>query len=323
MLAFRPEEIRPPLRIPPDFEAFWSAALAQARASSPQDLAPEFIEEEALSSAEVKAWRVSFSGERGKRLSGWLCVPARPGRHPGLLQLPGYGRPKIEPPIVLAGRGYAALAVEVVPEDTDTAYIVRGLEEENTYFYRELVINCLRALDLLLGRTEVDPARVAVSGASQGGGLALIVAALRREVAAVAADVPMLCDLPRAVREGGWPYSEIARYLKSHPEAEGRVWRILSYFDVLNFAPRVQIPALFSLGLQDAVCRPETIFAAYNYLPGSKEIKVYPEAGHEGGGSAQWIYKLQWLDSLLKPVPAPPAQSEQEKPIEPIEPTGQ
>ena len=330
MLAYRWEEIRPALSIPPDFDAFWAALLAEARAPSSEPT--EFVEDESVSTAQVKVWKVSFAGAGGKRLSGWLCAPTRPGPHPGLLQLPGYGRPKAEPQVVFAGRGYVVLAVEVVEEGSDPAYIARGLESPKEYLYRGIAVNSLRALDLLLSREEVDRQRVAVTGPGQGGGLALIVAALRPEVAAVAADVPMLCDFPRSIREGMWPYTEIARYLQSHPEEEARVWRTLSYFDVLNFAPRLQSPALLSVGLRDTLCRPETVFAAYNYLPGRKEIKIYPAGGHEEGSSAHLIYKRQWLDSILKPAASPPpvmpeadsprrtGESEQGGPVEPSAP---
>jgi len=323
-LAFRPEEIRPTISIPADFEAYWAAALTEARPATGEDV-PEFIEDQSLSSKEITVYRVSFTGAKGKKLNGWLCVPARPGPHPGILQLGGYGHPKVEPPMILAGRGYAALAAEVVAADTDNAYIARNIEDAASYAYREIVINALRALDLLVGRTDVDPQRVAVSGASQGGGLAVLLAALHPEIAAVAADMPMLCDFPRAIRESGWPYTEIARYLQTHQGAEARVLRTLSYFDMVNAAPRVQSPALISLGLRDTICRPETIFAAYNCLPGRKEIKVYPEAGHEGGGSAHWIYKLQWLDAILQPATAPPSPEEKnlEKPSEPTAPPAQ
>jgi cephalosporin-C deacetylase len=224
--------------------------------------------------------------------------------------------------LVLAGHGYVALAVELVGEDQDPSYIARGLEAPETYPFRQIVMNGLRAFDLLMQREEVDPQRIAVSGASQGGGLALILAALRPEIAAVTADVPMLCDFRTSIRQAGWPYNEIARYLQNNPASENQVWRTLSYYDVLNFAPRIKTPTLMSLGLKDTICLPETIFAVYNYLPGEKEIKVYPEAGHEGGGPAQWMYKLRWLDSILRPfdILQPKEDIQQETPVEPTAP---
>jgi cephalosporin-C deacetylase len=42
----------------------------------------------------------------------------------------------------------------------------------------------------------------------------------------------------------------------------------------------------------DQVCPPSTVFAAYNRLPGPKEIKIYGFNEHEGGGVYQ---QREWL----------------------------
>jgi cephalosporin-C deacetylase len=301
MLAFRPEEIKPPINMPADYADYWRAVMAEVPAKA-GDTPPQFTEDTSLSSSEIKVWKVTFTGAKGLPLNGWLCAPNRTGRHAALLQLPNYGRPKIEAsdPVALASRGYVAMAVELVPEGSDIAYLAHNLENENNYAYRDIMINCLRALNLLEGRPEVDPQRVALLGTAQGGGLAVLAAAMRQEVAALAIDTPMLCNLPYSIKNGTGYYTDVADYLKAHPDAERRVAQTLGYFDAVNAAPRVQKPVLVSLGLKDTFCRPETIYEAYNALAGTKEMKVYPDAGHEGDRT-HWIYKLQWLDALLKP----------------------
>jgi cephalosporin-C deacetylase len=320
-LAFRPEEIKPPLNLPSDFDVFWSKALLQARSLS-GDSPPEFKANEEYSTPAIKVYEVVFPGANGERLSGWLCLPNRPGPLPAILQLLGYGRPKLELPLALAERGYVAFLPNVVPETANTFYIVQGIEDPNSYYYRNLVINSVRALELLLARPEVDPRRVVLSGVAQGGGLALITAALEPEaVAAVTADFPMLCDFRRSVAEGDFPYDEIRNYLAAHPGQENQVRRTLDYYDVLNFSPKVKSPTQLSLGLKDQTCLPETIFAVYNYLTVPKEIKVYPEAGHEGGGPERWLNKFDWLDKILPPASEPATPGvEEEKPVEPAAP---
>ena len=47
---------------------------------------------------------------------------------------------------------------------------------------------------------------------------------------------------------------------------------------MVNFAPRIKCPALVSLGLIDTVCRPTGIYAAFNQIPGPKELVVLPDA---------------------------------------------
>jgi cephalosporin-C deacetylase len=54
-----------------------------------------------------------------------------------------------------------------------------------------------------------------------------------------------------------------------------------------------------SLGLRDDVCPPRTGYALYNALTCPKELKVYPEAAHEGGGFTHGQIKLRWLKSIF------------------------
>ena len=96
----------------------------------------------------------------------------------------------------------------------------------------------------------VDAVRIAVTGKSQGGGLALAAAGLSGVVRAAAIDVPFMCRWRRAVEiTDDDPYGELTRYLLDPPRAEDGVFRTLSYVDGLNFAARATAPALFSVGL--------------------------------------------------------------------------
>ena len=76
------------------------------------------------------------------------------------------------------------------------------------------------------------------------------------------------------------------------------VFASLSYFDGINFAARIDAPALVSAGLMDDICPPRTVFAAYNHLQGLKEIRVYPYNQHEGGQTDHTVEKLRFLKQL-------------------------
>jgi len=41
------------------------------------------------------------------------------------------------------------------------------------------------------------------------------------------------------------------------------------------------------VGLMDQICPPSTQFAAYNRIPGPKELLIYPDFGHENLPGAQ------------------------------------
>ena len=145
----------------------------------------------------------------------------------------------------------------------------------------------------------VDPARVVVSGASQGGGLALATAGFVEGLAGLLCDVPFLCDFARATSLSDTaPYSEVGGYLKIHPDRVERVFATLAYFDCAVLGRAATAPALFSVGMMDPVCPPSTVFAAFNNYGGAADIEVYAYSGHEGGGPFQERRQLAWLRDL-------------------------
>ena len=87
-------------------------------------------------------------------------------------------------------------------------------------------------------------------------------------------------------------------FLKIHRDKIDTVFNTLSYFDGMNFAVRAKAPALFSVGLMDTTCPPSTVFAAYNYYAGQKEIRSYEFNLHEGGESYQDLEKLKFLKKI-------------------------
>jgi cephalosporin-C deacetylase len=156
----------------------------------------------------------------------------------------------------------------------------------------------------------VDPARVAVAGGSQGGGITLAAAGLVPGLMGVMPDVPFGCHFRRAVdlsdRE---PYTEITTYLSVHREHVGAAFRTLSYLDGVNFARRATAPALFSVGLMDPICPPSTVYAAYNHYGEraggvARSIEVYEFNEHEGGGGHQFARQLPWLAAIANGLPA-------------------
>ena len=165
-----------------------------------------------------------------------------------------------------------------------------------TYYYRRLYVDAVRVVDAARGHDRVDGARVVVAGGSQGGGLSLAVAGLRGDLSGVLADVPYLSHFRRAINvaERG-PYLEIARYLKADRRRTDDVLRTLDYFDVAALVAAATAPALFSVALQDDICPPSTVYAAYNAYGGPRQIVEYPFNDHEGGEGFQRQAQLAWL----------------------------
>jgi len=184
--------------------------------------------------------------------------------------------------------------------------MTKGILDKREYYYRGVYVDCVRAIDFLCTRAEVDPKRIGVTGGSQGGGLTLAVAGLDRRPALAMADVPFLCHFARPLEiSDAYPYREIADFLRRYPGTDDQVFRTLSYFDVMNLAADIACPTLVTAGLEDMVCPPSTVFAAYNHIPAPKSIDVFRYYAHEVPGSHS-VTKFAWANYYLRSLGSQP-----------------
>jgi cephalosporin-C deacetylase len=297
------ETFLPAREEPSDFDAFWSGTLAESRDLSWE---PRF---DPVSPSEsgvdgVLVDDVTFAGFGGHPVRGWLVRPRGvDGPVPCVVEYIGYnsGRGLAHQHTLLPSAGFAVFVMDsrgqgsgafpgATPDPVGSAphasgRVSDGIESPFDYYYRRLFTDAVLAIDAARAHPAVDPDRVSVSGGSQGGGIALAAAALSVGLCAAVIDFPFLSAIRRAVAlTDSPPYGELVTYLQTRRGEEEDVFRTLSYVDGVNFAARSRVPALFSVGLRDAVCPPSTVFAAYNHYAGEKDIKVYPFNGHEGGG---------------------------------------
>ncbi|MFB4271972.1 acetylxylan esterase [Nonomuraea sp. GTA35] len=301
-------EYRPERAEPADFDAFWQRTLGEARA---HDLAPEFAPVPAeLTVAEV--FDVTFAGFGGHPIKGWLLLPRHvPGPVPCVVEYQGYGGGRGLPIdwLLWPSFGYAVLAMDSRGQgaggwrrgDTADPYpgtgpqtpgvMTSGIHDPAAYYYRRLYTDAVRAVET--ARSHPGIGAVAVGGASQGGAIALAVSALVPDLACALVDVPFMCHIRHATQiTPEHPYAELAAYCRAFKDQVEQVFRTLAYFDGVNFAARARTPALFSVGLQDGITPPSTVFAAYNHYAGEKDIRVYPYNGHEGGESAHVMERV-------------------------------
>ena len=270
---------------PDDFDEFWDSTLAAAD-SLPLNAAMKWLP--LRSSPDVDVYEVHYDSLRGVRIAGWYCLPTRRGAPlPALLQLPGYLQ---DPPIPKAEArdGYAVFSVAPRGKvrsraQFDPGYpglLTHSITDRNTYGYRGFYIDAVRAFDFLQTRPEVRPDRIGLTGSSQGGGLTIVVAALRQQARAAAAGAPYLCGFMDAIGlTRTYPYQEIGDYLRTFPQSEAAVRDTLSYFDGICFGPRITCPIVVNIGLQDNICPPETGYALFDAI-GSQDKKLYPYDGH-------------------------------------------
>ena len=293
---------------PADFDAFWAKTLAEARS---HDLDLTLTPHDSGLSA-VDVFDASFAGFGGHRVKAWVLLP-KGGATSAVVKFIGYGggRSFAHEHLLWAASGRAVLVMDTRgqgsswsaggtpdPVGSDPAhpgFMTRGIGARETYYYRRVFTDAVRAVEAAAGLPGVDSARIAVCGGSQGGGISLAVAGLVPGLAGVMPDVPYLCDFYRSVGVASRdPYLEISRYLSVHRGAEEAVFQTLSYFDGVHFSARARAPALFSVGLMDTICPPSSVYAAFNAYGGDKTMERYTFNDHEGGGPAQEAAQLMW-----------------------------
>jgi cephalosporin-C deacetylase-like acetyl esterase len=310
-------EYRSAYQEPADFDTFWRRTLAEARGFDLRtDPVPVDVPLET-----VEVFDLTFTGFGGHPVRGWLRMPRhREGPLPAVVQFHGYGSGRGAPmdDLLWASAGYVHLVMDVrgqggahagggaTPDPVGSGssypgFMTRGIEAPETYVYRRVYTDAVRAVEAVRQLESVDPGRVALVGQSQGGGIALAVAGLLPDIAAAHFQAPFLCDIRRASRiTGSGPYTEIAGYLAARRDRIDDAFATLGYFDGIAFARRGSAPAWFSAGLMDDVCPPSTAFGAYHAYGGDKWMRVWEFNGHDAGGPDDLAIVLPAFRSLLK-----------------------
>lgn len=308
-----------PARVEPaDFDAFWEKTLTEARAFP---LNARFAPVE-VGLHTVETFDVTFNGYGGQPIKGWLLLPRqRDGMLPVVVEYLGYGggRGQAFEWLLWSAAGYAHFIMDTrgqgsgwragdTPDEAGSnpqypGFMTRGILNPETYYYRRVFTDAIRAVEAARSHPAVDPQQVMVTGISQGGGISLAVAGLDQSVIAVMPDVPFLCHYQVATElVDTIPYVEITHYCKIHRDHLDVVFNTLSYFDGVNFAARATAPALFSVALMDLTCPPRTVYAAFNHYAGAKQILVWKYNQHEGGQAFQDREKMNFVKQLLDKI---------------------
>lgn len=313
--GFAPEQIKPAVGDPADFDAFWASgkeALSKIPIDGERRLLPD------VSTASVNVYEVSFQNVGGRegapsRIFGILAEPKAPGKYPAMLQVPGAGVSPNHAMLRQAELGVITLSIGIhgIPATMEARaysllssgalsnYWLNGLESRDRYYYRRVYLGCVRANDYLTSLPNWNGTDLLVTGGSQGGALSIVTASLDPRVKRLAAYYPALSDMPGYLkgRAGGWPHMFKAEGVDSHRTKEKL--ESAAYYDVVNFARRIKVPGMYSWGFNDETCPPTTTYAAYNSITAPKQLVIALETGH-------WTVKEQtdavdaWIDEYFK-----------------------
>ncbi|MCK9561043.1 MAG: acetylxylan esterase [Candidatus Marinimicrobia bacterium] len=303
-LAIDPEKIISPVDAQADFEEFWQKARAELAQVDPQF---KIIRQDKLCTDKRDYFLVEMRSLGNVLIRGWYSVPKKSGKFPAFLHVQGYSS-EMQPTSLVTDDDFVSFGLNVRGHGNSRdeinpgfpGFLLYHLEDKNEYIYRGAYMDCVRAMDFLCSRPEVDASRIIVEGQSQGGALSFVTAALDADrVRLCVPGVPFLSDFPDYFKVASWPGNEFIQYVKDHPETNWEeVYRTLSYFDIKNLAPKIKAPLFMLVGLMDETCPPHINFAAYNNLNCPKEFVAYPYSGH-GLPPENWTARINWIRQQL------------------------
>jgi cephalosporin-C deacetylase len=286
---------------PDDFDEYWNKVdeeLAQFA------LYPELKHSVRHSTDFAQAYDVRLTSSGPYRVFGYYSVPEGPGPFPALLYTPRYGSVN-NPPHYDDRRRFVVLTImhrgqRLADEPFQAVYpglLTLDIDRANSYIYRAIVADCLRAAEWLQSRLEVDARRVGVVGDD----LAVITAARRPQFAALHVTGLMFYRMMEArKRTSEYPIEEINDFLRIYPAQEEAVAETLSYFEPVHHASRINARTLISVSDPGKLGGPEWIQPLTAAIGSRAEHYMVT---HEGGTDRDAVDS--WISRELG-VPAAP-----------------
>lgn len=286
-----PEKIECTNNTVPRFKEYWDENLAELKKVKPEF---KLIKKDSLCTDNRDVYIAEMKSLGGLTIRGYYFIPKTKGKHAAILHVPGYGQGYQDRSVFLENREDVielALCVRghgISADVFNPGFGVAGvwgykLCSETEIAYRGIYMDCVRAVEFLLSRPEVDTSRIGVMGGSQGGGLTLAAAGLCSDkIKACAFFDPGPCDPRDHLRTRTMCKREFINYLKFYNnectlDDALNVWDLI---DTKGFAEWIKCPSFFVTSLFDDDIPPHLGFSAYNRISAPKSFKIYPELGH-------------------------------------------
>ena len=284
---------------PNDFDEFWKQRVEETKKVP---LEYQITKNDITGYASCTFYDLWFIGIRGEKMYAKYICPTTQKKTPLVLQFHGYpgsSRSWFELTSFVA-MGCAIIALDCPGQGgrsqdsgqyvgaTVSGHIIAGLDgDPKDMYYVKLYQNICLLVRIVQQLQNIDQNRIYVNGASQGGGLATVCAALNTDVIKKAAILyPFLSDFQRVsemdrdlVAYEGLRY--YCRWFDPMAIRSKEIFTKLGYIDVSNFAPMIKADVLFGCSIMDEICPPSTQFAVYNNLSCQKEVHLFYEYGHE------------------------------------------
>ncbi len=307
--TLQPEDIDCTNTTVDDFDEYWGKALNELKAVDPNF---KMHKVDSLCSETRDGYVVEMQSLGDLTIRGYYFVPKTGDSHPVVLHLPPYGsgfefflgsymsREGNTAELALCVRGHGISADVFNPWNEMPLWAVNICSKENN-IYRSIFMDCVRGVDFLLSRPEIDHSKIGVDGGSQGGGLALATAGLcGSNIAACAFFDPFLCDTRDQIQIRTMIKKEFKSFLQ-YPGNDCDVNQILAvqdYVDSKGFASKIKCPVYFATSLFDDDCPSHCGFSAYNSITTKKKFEIFPHDSHMGQ-SGQFLNTFYEAEKIL------------------------
>lgn len=324
-----PEDFRQTVPCPKDFNKFWNK---QKRAMRRIPMNPELreITVEGRDNENYVCYEVTLQCIDDTPVRGYLAMPRGADRKslPIVMFMHAAGvsghwcRSKPAEAMDMAHWGNGAIAMDFnafgmlndQPEqyykDLEQGelkdYSRRPADTPEEFFFRDMYLRAVRALDFACSLKEWDGKRVLAYGQSQGGAQAFALAGLDKRVTAVVGIVPAWCNSAGSISPAGedsWPF-----VFKQFATSELGI-SVMKYFDGCNFLAQSHAKFWVEIGLMDRTCLPSGIYSALNACPSTdKSIHPSPWRYHDEPDKRYWdqwkqticTQRYEWINEYLK-----------------------
>ena len=283
--GIEPCAIEPTMQKPDDFDQFWTAQLEELK-NTPMN--PTFYKVKEQSGDFQTTYKVILDNVGNKKVYGWISIPNCEGPFSTVLTVPSYGRAPIGPLTYVANDGLIAATFSIHNYDIEKEVPKEiAYQPEDHYFnrhtnyYRSSILGGIQMINFLFTLPEFDQKHLGITGISQGGGIAVMIAGLDERIKYLAQAQATFCDHSGILknRPSGFPYWIVNADLKGGDPEE--VVKEVAYYDAVNFATNFKGVSFHTLGYKDDVCPPATVFAAYNKMKGEKYMLHGVNNGHD------------------------------------------
>ena len=310
-VGFSPELLNPYTQNPLDFDDFWEETLATARKTK---LTYNIEKVDKYTTDEFDTFLLKLRTDNKHYIYGYLTKPkdaSSEKKYPVVLCPPGAGIKTIKEPMrntYYAKNGFIRLEMEIHglhPEITADqfseissafgGYIENGLDDKENAYLRHVYVACVRAMDYLTSLPEWDGKNAFVQGGSQGGALSIITAGLDKRVTACVVNHPALSDMAGYLdgRAGGYPHFNKMNKMLTPEKVEA-----MAYYDVVNFAMRIECPVYMTWGFNDDTCPPTTSYIVWNLITSPKKSLITPINEHWTTEETNYG-QMEWLKTQI------------------------